>query len=420
MRSHHPSSPTRTAVLPCSPLAGLRLLVSAVIALVLIGAQLVLSPSTSHGLSQPEETPEKVYESPADLGDGSKPPTPVGTSWLVGDLDTGELQVAHDIDKKHAPASTIKLLTALALVEVLDDPKQKVEAEFEDMEIDGTKVGLMQKNEYTVDLLFHAMLMSSANDAANALGRAAGGQDKAVALMNEKAEELGMTNTHAANTSGLDDKNQHMTAADMMKLAWAVCENDYLMSVIDTETYKFPGGKNPDTKEKFKGYEIQNHTKIVGQVDGGLGLKNGFTRQAKGAYIAVAERDGRRVVSTMLGIDNNSRQAAVDLLEWDFAQKDPTSLQTVPVGQAVTPSGDPSASESGSDAGGADADDNAAIGAQVESGDGAVASDSTTSSKTLGVSDETLLPIGMLLVAAALLLTALIILVRLRRGKIPR
>ncbi|MGO2856738.1 MAG: hypothetical protein ACTIH7_13435, partial [Brevibacterium aurantiacum] len=59
-------------------------------------------------------------------------------------------------------------------------------------------------------------------------------------------------------------------------------------------------------------------------------------------------------------------------------------------------------------------------GAQVESGDGAVASDSTTSSKTLGVSDETLLPIGMLLVAAALLLTALIILVRLRRGKIPR
>ncbi|MGO1785237.1 MAG: D-alanyl-D-alanine carboxypeptidase family protein, partial [Brevibacterium aurantiacum] len=131
MRSHHPSSPTRTAVLPRSPRAGLRLIVSAAIALLLIGAQLVLSPGTSHGLSQPEETQAKVYESPADLGDGSKPPTPVGTSWLVGDLDTGELQVAHDIDKKHAPASTIKLLTALALVEVLDDPKQKVEAEFE-------------------------------------------------------------------------------------------------------------------------------------------------------------------------------------------------------------------------------------------------------------------------------------------------
>ena len=414
MLSTRSSSASLTTTASHSFGVGVRLIVSAILALLLIGAQLFLSPGTSHGVGQPGEKQEKVYESPADLGDGAKPPQPVGTSWLVGDLDTGEVQAAHDIDKKHAPASTIKLLTALALVDVLDDPKQKVEAEFEDMEIDGTKVGLMQKNEYTVDLLFHAMLMSSANDAANALGRAAGGQEKAVALMNEKAEELGMTNTHAANTSGLDDANQHMTASDMMKLAWAVCENDYLMDVISTETYKFPGGKNPDTKEKFKGYEIQNHTKIVGQVDGGLGLKNGFTRQAKGAYIAVAERDGHRVVSTMLGIDNNSRQAAVDLLEWDFAQKDPKSLQTVHVGESMTPSADATASESGSDAGGADA---ASVGTEIDSGDGAEATESTASAKILGVSNETLLPVGMLVVAATLLITALIIVLSLRRGK---
>lgn len=401
---------------------GLRLIISAVLALLLIGAQLVFSPGASHADTKPGEEQEKVYETPADLGDGAKPPKPVGTAWLVGDLDTGELQAAHDIDKKHAPASTIKLLTALALVEVLDDPKQKVEATFEDMEIDGTKVGLMQKNEYTVDLLFHAMLMSSANDAANALGRAAGGQEKAVALMNDKAEDLGMSNTHAANTSGLDDKDQYTTVSDMMKLAWAVCEDDYLMSVIDTETFKFPGGKNPVTKEKFKGYEIQNHTKIVGQVEGGLGLKNGFTQTAQGSYIAVAERDGHRVVATMLGIENNSRQAAIDLLEWDFAQKDPKSLQTIPVGQTVTPSSDPTASESGSDAGGDESDDTASVGTEMDSNDGAEASKSETeaSSQTFGVSNEKLIPVGMLAVAAALLLTALIILLRLRRGTSSR
>lgn len=396
---------------------GVRLIVGAVLALLLIGAQLVLSPATSHADAKPDQKQEKAYETPADLGDGAKPPKPVGTAWLVGDLDTGELQAANDIDKQHAPASTIKLLTALALVDVLDDPKQKVEAKFEDMEIDGTKVGLMQKNKYTVDLLFHAMLMSSANDAANALGRAAGGQEKAVALMNEKAEELGMTDTHAANTSGLDDEKQFMTAADMMKLAWAVCEDDYLMSVIDTETFKFPGGKNPVTKEKFKGYEIQNHTQIVGRVDGGLGLKNGFTRHAKGSYIAVAERDGHRVVATMLGIDNNSRQAAVDLLEWDFAQKEPKSLQTVPVGQTVTPSADPSASESGSDAGGDDGD---SLGAEMESGDGtddstAAANGTEASSSFLGTSAENLLPFAMLASAAVLLIAAGTIWVRLRR-----
>lgn len=405
------------AVLPRSLRSGLRLILGAALALLLIGTQLVLSPGVSQAANKPAEKNEKVYETPADLGDGAKPPKPVGTAWLVGDLDSGEIQAAHDIDKKHAPASTIKLLTALALVDVLDDPKQKVEAKFEDMEIDGTKVGLMQKNKYSVDLLFHAMLMSSANDAANALGRAAGGQEKAVALMNKKAEELGMADTHAANTSGLDDKNQYMTAADMMKLAWAVCEDDYLMSVIDTETFKFPGGKNPVTKEKFKGYEIQNHTQIVGQVDGGLGLKNGFTRHAKGAYIAVAERDGHRVVATMLGIDNNSRQAAVDLLEWDFAQKEPKSLQTIPVGQTVTPSADPSASESGSDAGG---DGNDSVGTEIESGDGtadptAAADGAQASSSVLGISEDNLLPFAMLAGAAVLLIAAGTIWVRLRR-----
>lgn len=387
----------------------------------LVLSQLVLSPGVSHAQPQPSKKAEKVYVTPDNLGDGAKPPAPVGTSWLVGDLDSGDLQVAHDIDKKHAPASTIKLLTALALVDVLDDRTKKVRAEFEDMEIDGTKVGLMQKNEYTIDLLFHAMLMSSANDAANALGRAAGGQDKAVALMNEKAAELGMTNTHAVNTSGLDAKGQFTTAADMMKLAWAVCENDYLMKVIGTETFKFPGGKNPVTKEKFKGYEIQNHTKIVGQIDGGLGLKNGYTTTAKGSYIAVAERDGHRVVATMLGVDNNSRQAAIDLLEWDFAQKDPQSLQTVPVGQTVTSSPDPSAtaSETTSDAGG---DSTGGAEAVSPNGSHGSADDSASSrsSSLLGLSSADVLPVGLLAIGVLLLAGAALLWLRVRKRRHAR
>src|SRR5699024_11269416 len=215
---------------PIAPVLG------AALTLILIAAQLGLSPTASWATTPAGDETAKAYVSPDDLGDGAKPPKPVGTSWLVGDLDSGDLHVAKNIDKRHAPASTIKLLTALALVDVLDDRKQKVEAEYEDMEIDGTKVGLMQDNEYTVDLLFHAMLMSRANDAANALGRGAGGQDKAGTRINAKAEERGMTATHAVNTSGLDAKGQYTSAADLMKLAWAVCEDDYLMKVIGTET----------------------------------------------------------------------------------------------------------------------------------------------------------------------------------------
>jgi D-alanyl-D-alanine carboxypeptidase (penicillin-binding protein 5/6) len=380
------------------------------VTLLICAAQLGYSPAPVQAAPTPAETTAPAYESPEDLGNGTKPPKPVGVSWLVGDLDSGDLHVAKNIEKRHAPASTIKLLTALALVDVLDDKKQKVEAEYEDMEIDGTKVGLMQKNKYTVDLLFHAMLMSSANDAANALGRAAGGQKKAVQLMNEKADELGLKNTQAKNTSGLDAKGQYTSAEDLMKLAWAVCENDYLMKVIGTETYKFPGGKNPQTKEKFKGYEIQNHTKIVGQVDGGLGLKNGFTRSAKGSYVAVAKRDGHRVVATMLGIDNNSRQAAVDLLEWDFAQKDPKSLQTVPVGLKATAEADPTASGSGSDAGGAVEDQTGQTASEKESD----SKSSTVGARSLRAALDNPLALGLLAGGVVLLILTAVLWARLR------
>ena len=378
-------------------------------ALLMLAAQLVHSPAPAHAVPQPAESTAPAYVSPEDLGDGAKPPKPTGTSWLVGDLDSGELHVAKNVEKRHAPASTIKLLTALALVDEFDDKKKKVTAEFEDMEVDGTKVGLMQTNKYSIDLLFHAMLMSSANDAANALGRAAGGQDKAVKLMNEKAAELGMSNTQAKNTSGLDAKGQYTTAEDLMKLAWAVCEDDYLMKVIDTETYQFPGGKNPQTKEKFKGYEIQNHTKIVGQVDGGLGLKNGFTRAAKGSYVAVAERDGHRVVATMLGIDNNSRQVAVDLLDWDFAQKDPKLLQTVPVGVQATAEAAPTATGSSSDVGGAESGSSGATESQKSD-----ESEPSMASQTVGAALDNPLALVLLAGGVVLFIATVILWLRIR------
>ncbi|MGO3179195.1 MAG: D-alanyl-D-alanine carboxypeptidase family protein [Brevibacterium linens] len=398
-----------------SPRAVLLRVLGFAAALLVFAAQLVDSPTPAQAVSQPAESTAPAYVSPDDPGDGAKPPKPTGTSWLVGDLDSGELHVAKDVEKRHAPASTIKLLTALALVDEFDDKKKKVTAEFEDMEVDGTKVGLMQTNKYSIDLLFHAMLMSSANDAANALGRAAGGQDNAVDLMNEKAAELGMSNTQAKNTSGLDAKGQYTTAEDLMKLAWAVCEDDYLMKVIGTETYQFPGGKNPQTKEKFKGYEIQNHTKIVGQVNGGLGLKNGFTRAAKGSYVAVAERDGHRVVATMLGIDNNSRQVAVDMLDWDFAQKDPKSLQTVPVGVQATAEAAPTATGNSSDAGGAESDSSGATESQKSDDSGP-----SMPSQAVGVALNNPLALVLLAGGVVLFIATVILWLRLRARMLGR
>ena len=271
-------------------------------------------------MAEPEASPTETLYERARIDDGAPAPQPKASAWVVGDLDSGEVFTSQEMDRQLAPASVIKLLTALALVDVLDDPEQKYEAVFDDMAVDGTKVGLVQKNEYTIDQLFHAMLMSSANDAAHALGNAAGGQDRAVELMEAKAEELGLTGTVPKNTSGLDADGQVTTVRDQLIIARAMLDNDYLMKIVQTTEYRMPGGVNPETKEKFKGYPIQDHTKIVGRVDGGLGLKNGYTVKSKGSFVAVAERDGKTYAAAILHSDNSTRQAAIDLLDWSFAQ----------------------------------------------------------------------------------------------------
>ena len=299
-------------------------------AVIALAPALVFGPaaSTAPAAAQPGPSPSAVYD-PGPLTDGSPAPEPSAEAWIVADLDTGEVFAAHEPDLQHAPASTIKLLSGLALVDELDDPEHMHEATYEDMLVDGTKVGLVQKNDYSIDDLFHAMLMSSANDAAHALADAAGGQDEAVDLMNAKAEDLRLTGTEAWNTSGLDEDDQVTTAEDLLRIGRAVLDDDYLMDVIATTDYDFPGATNPDTGEELSGYPIQNHTRIVGEVDGGLGLKNGYTRAAGGSFVAVVERDDRRLASAVLGGETMTRDAAVDLIEWSFAQSSPQPIDTL-------------------------------------------------------------------------------------------
>lgn len=278
--------------------------------------------------SEPDSSTAPVY-APGPLTDGSPAPQPAALSWILADMETGEVFAAHEPELEHAPASTQKLLAGLALVDVLDDPEATYEATYDDMLVDGTKVGLLQKNDYTIDDLFHAMLMSSANDAAHALADAAGGQDEAVARMEDVAAELQLTGTHPRNTSGLDADEQTTTVTDLLRIGRAVLEDDYLRGVLQTEEYDFPGATNPDTKEKLPGYPIQNHTRIVGEVEGGLGLKNGYTKAAGGSFVAVVERDGRRLGAAILGGELTTRQAAVDLIDWGFAQSEPESIGEV-------------------------------------------------------------------------------------------
>lgn len=324
-------------------------------------------PASAHTVvAQPAEPTSATYTSPENIGDGTPPPTPVADAWLVANLDTGEVLVSHGADVVASPASVQKLLTALALVDELPDVKKKQRITEETTNVDGTRVGLLRDNEYSIDLLFHSMLMASGNDAAHALGEAVGGQDKALELMHRKATQLGMNSTTVGTTSGLDAPGQGTTVDDLLKLAHEFTKNKYLMTIVKTQTLDFPGGYDHDQKEKVKGYQIQNHTRLVGLVDGAIGLKNGYTQEARGSFVGAATRGDTTYAAVVLRAQTQSRQATADLLNWAFNQKHPQVTRTVAFEDLSTPS--PVASVGG--AGGAAGSDSAGeAGRQGEPGE---------------------------------------------------
>lgn len=296
-------------------------------------------PASAHTVAaQPAKTTSATYTSPKNIGDGTPPPTPAADAWLVANLNTGEVLVSHGQDVVASPASVQKLLTALALVDEFPDVKKKQRVTEDSTTVDGTRVGLLRDNTYSIDLLFHSMLMASGNDAAHALGEAVGGQDKALELMHRKARQLGMDSTTVGTTTGLDAPGQGTTVDDLLKLAHAFSKNKYLMKIVRTQTTNIPSGYDRDKKEKVKGYQIQNHTRLVGLVDGAIGLKNGYTQKARGSFVGAATRGNTTYAAVVLRAQTQSRQATADLLNWAFKQKEPQVQRTVAFEDLSTPS----------------------------------------------------------------------------------
>jgi len=261
--------------------------------------------------------------------------TPRG--WLLADLDSGEVLAARDPHGRYPPASTLKMLTALTLLPALADRRRVVTCTDADVDVDGTRVGLVPKGRYTVDVLFQSMLMVSGNDAANALARAAGGVPATLAAMNAAAERLQAFDTHAATPSGLDGPGQLSSAYDLALIARAALARPDFRRYVTRLRSRIPA-----QKPRYGAFEIANGNKLLYTYPGAFGVKNGFTDAARHTYVGAARRKGRRlVVAMMFGEQLPVRMTvqATRLLDWGFAL--PRSLSTV--GTLVEP-GDPAAS----------------------------------------------------------------------------
>jgi serine-type D-Ala-D-Ala carboxypeptidase (penicillin-binding protein 5/6) len=252
-------------------------------------------------------------------------PIPEGPApaWIVADMDTGQVLAGRDMDVAHPPASTIKTLLALTVLDELPNLDATVVGTEADTHVECSCVGIKPGRSYTARQLLDAVLLMSGNDAANALADMLGGYDTAVAKMNAKAVSVGAMNTHASTPSGLDGPggSGSTTPRDLAIIFRAAMANPVFAQITSLPVATFPS----DTGEKT----LVNEDELLHRYPGTIGGKTGFTDAAKKTFVAAADRGGRRLVIAMMyglikeGGPTYWDQAAA-LLDWGFAQ-DPTA-----------------------------------------------------------------------------------------------
>jgi D-alanyl-D-alanine carboxypeptidase len=251
------------------------------------------------------------------VADGA-PPLPAGVvapGWLVADAGSGAVLAARDPHGRFYPASTLKTLTLLTLLPLLD-PAEVVEGTVEDEAVEGSRVGLVAGGRYPVALLFQALVMQSGNDAAGALARAAGGTELTVRAMNEVAGSIGAYDTVAGTPSGLDVAGQTSSPYDLALVFRRLVADPATVALLRT-----PVAQVPAVEGRSPGFQIQNENPLAGS-PGNLGGKTGFTDAARHTFVTAAERGGRRLVVSVMGTENVPLRAADQaalLLDWGFA-----------------------------------------------------------------------------------------------------
>ncbi|WP_460848884.1 D-alanyl-D-alanine carboxypeptidase family protein, partial [Phytohabitans suffuscus] len=250
------------------------------------------------------------------------PPKLTASTWLVADLDTGQVLGGCDPHGYQTPASVQKVLLAATMIPKLN-PKQVVQVTREDLAIErgSSAVGLIEGGKYPIEILWYGLLFDSGNDAANVLARVGGGaegQAGGVAMMNAQARHLGALQTHAVTPSGLDGPGQFTSAYDLVLIARAAFALPDFRRYVATKTAKIP----PQPPKDPRGFQIQNDNALLDRYPGALGGKSGFTTLARHSFVGAAKRGDRTLVAAVLGAEARPIRASeqtAELLDWGFA-----------------------------------------------------------------------------------------------------
>lgn len=247
-----------------------------------------------------------------DLGPAAAQAIPDGPAkaWLLADFDTGQVLASRDPYGTYAPASTIKVLLAMTVLDHLR-PDNFARANASHTEVECSCVGLKPGQAYTTRQLLEAILMVSGNDAANMLADMLGGKPVALAAMNRKAALVGARSTKASSPSGLDGPG------------WESVSTPHDLAVIMRAALKYPliAQIMRQPSAQFPGKTITNQNELLARYPGDLAGKTGYTNLARKTYVGAAQRGNRRLIVVQMYGTGDLYGQAISLLDWGFAQR---------------------------------------------------------------------------------------------------
>ena len=252
------------------------------------------------------------------------PPT-TATAFIVADATTGQVLAARDAHGRLAPASTLKILTAVTMLPRLN-PATSSRGSTTAANTEGTQVGVIAGARYRVSDLFTAMLVMSANDAAVSIADAGGGLKTTLSRMNAEALHLRATDTVAHTPNGLDAPGQTSSAYDLALIFRAGLAMPSFRHYLSLRSAIFPLGNG-------QSYRIYSHDRLLTSYSGMIGGKNGYTIAANASFVGAATRGKHTIIVAVMRDRPDFWPEVQSLLTWGFA----ADGHVAPVGYLVAP-----------------------------------------------------------------------------------
>ena len=252
---------------------------------------------------------EKVFADLPQIKDNSQFPIVSAQAVLIVDLNSGISLYEKDADKKLLPASTTKIITALVAMEYY--PLNEI-LTVGKVNVEGQKMNLIYGEKISVNDLLYGLLVYSANDAAEVLAQNyLGGRNGFIFAMNQKAKELYLTNSYFTNPVGLDGNGHYSTARDLIRVSWVAMRNPLFSKIVSTKekTVKSEDGKIV--------HKLTNINKLLDEKEGILGVKTGWTEEARENLVTYVDRDQKRLLIAVMGSQDRFGETK-ELIDWVF------------------------------------------------------------------------------------------------------